>query len=80
MKAADLSKIKLKKLLINGCKKTFEGEDNKSTSYETAANVYFMNVANQNEVKNDTNENVFIQSSLRQEVDFRLKNMVYDSI
>ena len=74
MKAADLSKIKLKKLLINGCKKTFEGEDNKSTSYETAANVYFMNVANQNEVKNDTNENVFIQSSLREEVDFRLKN------
>ena len=72
--AADFSKIHLKKLLINGCKKTFEGEMDKSSSFETAANSHYLTAANKIDVKNDSIENTFTQVNFREEVDFRLKN------
>ncbi len=70
----NLSKIHFKKMLINACKKTFEGEADKSAASESNLNSHFLTAANEIDIKNDSIENTFTQINFKEEVDFRLKN------
>lgn len=69
----DFAKISMKNILVNDCKLAFEAES-KTNDFETNFNTVYATAPNKIETKTTSIENLFIQSNIRDEVDYRLKN------
>ncbi len=69
----ELSKVVLKNILVNDCKSVFEAVNN-SADFESNFATAFSTESNKIETKSLTIENLFIQSNVKEEVDYRLKN------
>lgn len=69
----DLAKISLKNILVNDCKLAYETE-NRTSEFDSVFASVFTTIPNKIETKSATIETLFIQSNVKEETDFRLKN------
>jgi hypothetical protein len=69
----DLAKISLKNILVNDCKLAYETE-NRTSDFDSVFTSVFTTIPNKIETKSATIETLFIQSNIKEEADYRLKN------